>query len=74
MHATARLLRDLLARYHGDLDRALRAYYGGPWDRGAHRTDRERYWIKVATRYAALKATHSATVRNPAKRFRRWGL
>jgi soluble lytic murein transglycosylase-like protein len=56
LDATARLLQSLLARHDGDLDRTLRAYYGGPWDRGAHLPDRERYWLKVAGRYAALKA------------------
>jgi soluble lytic murein transglycosylase-like protein len=56
LDATARLLRSLLERHDGDLDPTLRAYYGGPWDRGAHLPDRERYWLKVAGRYAALKA------------------
>ncbi|MFB3819799.1 MAG: lytic transglycosylase domain-containing protein, partial [Candidatus Methylomirabilales bacterium] len=56
LDATARLLRQLLDQRRGDLDGALRAYYGGPWDKNTNGRDRERYWTKVATRYAALKA------------------
>jgi soluble lytic murein transglycosylase-like protein len=70
LDAAARLLHTLLARYDGDLARALRAYYGGPWDSRAHLPDRERYWLKVAGRYAALKAqrAHRALQTQDARR------
>jgi soluble lytic murein transglycosylase-like protein len=73
LEATARLLHALLVRSGGDLDRALRAYYGGPWDPAPERPDRERYGLKVAARYAALKAlrTHHALMESPDRRAER---
>jgi soluble lytic murein transglycosylase-like protein len=65
LDATARLLRQLLDRRGGDLDAALRAYYGGPWDTNKQGRDRDRYWTKVATRYAALKALRAHAMLAP---------
>ncbi len=56
LDATARLLRALLVSHAGSLDRTLRAYYAGPWDRAGRARDRAGYASKVTARYAGLKA------------------
>lgn len=65
--ATARLLRTLLDGRQGDLLRALNAYYAGPFDQHPGAKDRERYFLQVAARYAALKAlrAHRALAPSP---------
>jgi soluble lytic murein transglycosylase-like protein len=56
LHATARLLRILLEEQGGDLGPALRAYNAGPAAADQRGGGPEAYWVKVATRYATLKA------------------